>query len=555
VIRRLAALLAILVACGAAVLLTGADDEEVGKRTIRIPFDNAFGLTEGGDLRVGGVKAGVTKKFGVSRGPICQSQKTKAQGGRRTCAVVEAKITMPGFNSFRADASCNIRQQSLIGEYYVDCQPGSSQKGLKNNAIPIDQTTSTIPADLVLDVMRRPYRERFRLILSELGTGLAGRPQDLSNVLRKAHPGLRETAKTLAILENQTKTIRDFIDDSDAVVAELERRKKDVAKWIDSAENISRISASRRGDIAAGFERLPRFLDELDPTMQRLGQLTDEQTPLLRDLQRAAPGLNTFFSRLGPFAEASRPAVRSLGESSDKGLRAIRASSDEITELRKLAENAPRLGKPLRQLLQTADDRSRGRPDTRAAATAPPNSSNDPTTIANSDRTAFTAMESVFNYVFWQTLSINEFDSVSHFLRVLLIVGSDCAPYNNAELAKEKEHQEKCNSWLGPYQPGVTDPDPTEDGGSAAKSTRAKKGEKTRGAGDPEALPDPGERDISKPQVVLPPGLQELQNEGRRAASGGSQGGSSPSAPTAPAPSGDSPQGAPDQLLDFLLAP
>jgi ABC-type transporter Mla subunit MlaD len=554
-IRRLTAVLAILVACAAAIVLTGADEEK-GKRTIRIPFDNAFGLTEGGDLRVGGVKAGVTKKFGVSRGPECQSRKTNAQGGRRTCAVVEAKITQPGFNSFRADTSCDIRQQSLIGEYFVDCQPGSSREGLKNDVVPIDQTTSTIPADLVLDVMRRPYRERFRLILAELGTGLAGRPQDLANVLRKAHPGLRETSKTLGILGNQTKIIRDFIDDSDAVVAELERRKKEVARWVDSAENISRISASRRGEIAAGFQRLPRFLDELDPTMQRLGELTDEQTPLLRDLERAAPGLNTFFTRLGPFAEASRPAVRSLGASSDKGLRAVRASSDEITALRRLAANAPRLGKPLRQLLQTADDRSRGRPDTRAGQTAPPNP--DPTSIANSDRTAFTAMESVWNYVYWQTLAINEFDSVSHFLRVLLVVGSECAPYANADQAKDKERQEHCNSWLGPYQPGINAPDPTEDGGADSVSeTRAKKGEKQRGAGDPEARPDPGERDPSQPQVVLPPGLQDVQNDGRRAAGGnGSSQGSAPAAPGAPAaPSGDSPQPAPDQLLDFLLAP
>jgi ABC-type transporter Mla subunit MlaD len=550
-IRRLAAVLAILAACASAIVLTGAD-EETNARTIRIPFDNAFGLTEGGDLRVGGVKAGVTKKFGVSRGPECQSQRTKAQGGRRTCAIVEAKINMPGFNSFRADTSCDIRQQSLIGEYFVDCQPGTSKKELKNNVVPIDQTTSTIPADLVLDVMRRPYRERFRLILAELGTGLAGRPQDLANVLRKAHPGLRETSKTLDILGRQTKIIRDFIDNSDAVVAELESRKKEVARWVDSAENISRISASRRGEIAAGFQRLPRFLDELDPTMVKLGQLTDEQTPLLRDLQRAAPGLNTFFSRLGPFAEASRPAIRSLGDTSDKGRRAIRASSDEITALRRLAANAPRLGKPLRQLLQTADDRSRGRPDTRAAQTAPPNP--DPTSIANSDRTAFTAMESVWNYVFWQTLAINEFDSVSHFLRVLLVVGSDCAPYANAEQAKNKERQEHCNSWLGPYQPGVNAPDPTEDGGAdSTSSTRAKKGEKQRGAGDPEALPDPGQRDPSQPQVVLPPGLQGVQNDGRQAASGNAQS-AAPAAPSAPS-GGDSSQPAPDQLLDFLLAP
>jgi ABC-type transporter Mla subunit MlaD len=545
VIRRLAAVATILVACAAAVVLTGGK-EEVGKRTIKIPFDNAFGLTKGGDVRVGGVKAGATTNFGVSKGPECQSKKNKS-GPRRTCAVVEVQITEPGFESFRADASCDIRQQSLIGEYFVDCQPGSSKQDLKDNIVPIDQTTSTIPADLVLNVMRRPYRERFRLLLAELGTGLAGRPQDLANVLQKAHPGLRETARTLAILEKQTTTIKNFISDSDAVVAQLEARKKEVARWIDSAEHISRISASRRSEIAAGFRRLPRFLDELDPTMQRLGQLTDAQTPLLADLQRSAPGLNTFFTRLGPFAEASRPAFRSLGATSDKGLRAVRASSDEINELRRLAENAPRLGKPLRQLLQTADDRTRGRPDTRAAATATPNTK-DPTSIARSKRTAFTAMESVWNYVFWQTLSINEFDSISHQLRVLLIMGSECAPYANAEMAKQKARQEHCNSWLGPYQPGVNAKDPTEDGGSSVKSTKASKGEKQRGAGDPEALPTPGKPDISKPQVVLPPGLQDVQNDARNQTQG-------QPAPSAGGSAGETAQPAPDQLLDFLLAP
>jgi ABC-type transporter Mla subunit MlaD len=546
VIRRLAAVATILVACAAAVVLTGGK-EEVGKRTIKIPFDNAFGLTKGGDVRVGGVKAGATTNFGVSKGPECQSKKNKAQGPRRTCAVVEVQITEPGFESFRADASCDIRQQSLIGEYFVDCQPGSSKEDLKDNIVPIDQTTSTIPADLVLNVMRRPYRERLRLLIAELGTGLAGRPQDLANVLQKAHPGLRETARTLAILEKQTNTIKNFISDSDAVVAQLEARKKDVARWIDSAEHISRISASRRSEIAAGFRRLPRFLDELDPTMQRLGELTDAQTPLLADLQRSAPGLNTFFTRLGPFAEASRPAFRSLGASSDKGLRAVRASSDEINELRRLAENAPRLGKPLRQLLQTADDRTRGRPDTRAAATATPNTK-DPTSIARSKRTAFTAMESVWNYVFWQTLSINEFDSISHQLRVLLIMGSECAPYANAEMAKQKARQEHCNSWLGPYQPGVNAKDPTEDGGNSAKATKEGKGEKQRGAGDPEALPTPGKPDISKPQVALPPGLQDVQNDARNQTQG-------QPAPSAGGSAGETAQPAPDQLLDFLLAP
>jgi hypothetical protein len=226
-------------------------------------------------------------------------------------------------------------------------------------------------------------------------------------------------------------------------------------------------------------------------------------------------------------------------------------SREEINELRQLAANAPRFGKPLRQLLQTADDRKRGRPDTRARATAPP--SPDPTSLAKSSRTAFTAFESIWNYIYWQTLAINEFDSISHFLRVLLVVGSECAPYHNADAAKNKPIQERCNSWLGPYQPGVTDPDPTEDGRPDPAPTHEKKGEK-RGAGDPEALPEPGQRDPSKPQIVLPPGLQEVQDEARAQGGKSSPGGRTPATPAEPGSPGQA-EPAPDQLLDFLLAP
>ena len=61
--------------------------------------------------------------------------------------------------------------------------------------MPVKQHLSTIPLDLIQNVMRRPYRERFRLILSELGIGLAGRPEDLNEVIRRAHPALRETTR------------------------------------------------------------------------------------------------------------------------------------------------------------------------------------------------------------------------------------------------------------------------------------------------------------------------------------------------------------------------
>jgi ABC-type transporter Mla subunit MlaD len=549
-VRRLLTAAVVLAACVGAFVLSGASDNK-GERTYRIVFDNAFGLVEGGDFRVGGVKAGKTESFDV-----------KTTKGHAPKAVVIAKITQPGFDDFRKDAHCTILPQSLIGEYYVDCQPGSSNERLPTNGkgtVPVTQTESTVPTDLVQDIMRRPVRERFRLILTELGTGLAGRPQDLQAVLRRAHPGLRETSKVLRILGNQNKVIENFITDSDTVVSELERNKKDVARWVVTAGHAAEVSATRKADIARSFQRLPRFLDELKPTMFRLGQLADQQTPLLRDLRTAAPDLNTFFTRLGPFSKASRPALRSLGKASVVGNRAVKKGANEIKELRRLAVDAPPFAKPLRQFLESMDTRSRAiETDPRAKATAPP--APDKTAIAGTG--GFTGMEAIFDYLFWQTLSINLLDDTSHMVRLGLQLseGSDgCSAYENRRPGNDPALQakfKKCNSWLGPDQPGITTPDPTANT-PAARALRAQNGKpakkvgERRTPGQPDAGPVPGQRDISKPQVVLPPQVNDLLN--KLVPKGGAL--PTPQQLKQKLPDAGLDQQQTNQLLDFLLSP
>jgi virulence factor Mce-like protein len=545
--------------CAGAFVLAGASDKQGAEgKTYKIMFDNAFGLTKGGDFRVGGVNAGQTTSFDVSK-----------QKGEAPKAVVTAEVTKPGFGDFRTDASCEIRPQSLIGEYYVDCQPGKSEQRLKDGGtVPVEQTSSTIPTDIVNDIMRRPYRERLRLIITELGTGLAGRPDDLQEVLRRAHPGLRETSRVLRILGDQNRIIKDFITDSDTVVTELEKNKKDVVRWVKEAGDAAEISATRRRELRAQFQRFPTFLDELRPTMARLGELADEQTPLLADLERAAPDLDTFFTRLGPFADASRPAVRSLGEMGEVGVKAFREGKQEVRELRKLSVNAPPFAKPLRQFLQTIDDPRRAiETDPRAKETAPP--APDPT-AAKGDR-GFTGMEAVWNYFFWQTLSINMLDDDAHMLRASLSAVPDCMEWRNTppRTPLEQDTFKRCNSYLGPNQPGIFSPDPLDDGSNPnAARLRAESGQpasrigEQRGEGQPEAGPLPGQPDLSKPQVVLPPDVQRLLDsltprQRRKLGSG-----PLPSNPDqlrdelnalgAPAPADDQSTG---QLLDYLLAP
>jgi ABC-type transporter Mla subunit MlaD len=537
----------VALAVGAAVTTGASSDTTSGAgKTYKIQFDNAFGLTTGGDLKVGGVRAGKTSGFDL-----------KKIGDGRYVAEVKGEITQAGVSGFRKDASCEIRPQSLIGEYYVDCQPGSSGQMLPSGGtVPVKQTASTVPPDLMQNVMRRPYRERFRLILSELGTGLAGRPDDLSEVLRRAAPGLRETSKVLQILGRQNQIIKNFITNSDTVVAQLEAKKKDVSHWIKAAGRTSEISATRQAALRGQWQQFPRFLAELKPTMAQLGALADQQTPLLRQVRQTTPQLKQFFADLGPFSEASRPSLRTLGDAAVIGNKAFKESKDEIAELNALAPNAPSAAKQTRQFLQSFDDRNRSiEPDPRAKVTAP--AAPDPT--AYKDGQGFTGFESLLNYTYWQTLALNPFDQLGHLLRVVLFVNS-CSPWQTGPVDdSNKDLFSKCNSWLGPYQPGVTAPDPTDNTYTPITTSmrKDKKGRPIK-AGQPEATkPLPGQTDPSQPTTVIPQGIQELLDK-------------LPQLPvrvpnlngvTGQLPATGAPQGGPvdnrsaDKLLDFLLSP
>jgi virulence factor Mce-like protein len=458
--RRLLTLLVVLAAVVAAVVSTGAEDGKTQGKRYRVIVDNAFGLTDGGEVKIGGVTAGVMRDFELTNDdPV------------KVAVLIE--VTKSGFDSLKTDATCDVRQQSLIGEYFLDCQIGRTGEELPDGGVvPVEQTSSTIPMDLIQSVSRRPYRERFRLIISELGAGLAGRPEELNEVIRRAHPALRETTETLEILARQNRVIKDFIRDADRVSHTVAGRRQNLVRWAKEASETATVQASRHEDLARNWNRLPVFLDELRPTMQKLQLAADEQIPLLERMRTAAPRLEAFLAALGPFAQASRGSISALGQASQAGRRAIVESREEIGRLRQLSRDAPGLARPLRQFLQAIDDRSRTvEEDPLAAELAPP----PPDKTAYQAGQGFTGMEAFWNYVYNQTLAVNAFDDISHQLRIVAVQSSECAPYNPNP---DQGAIDQCRAWLGPFQPGVTHPDPTEgpalgsSGANAAAASR-----------------------------------------------------------------------------------
>ena len=490
--RRIALILG-SIAAAAVTLATvaGAADN----RTYQAELFNAFGLVKGSELRVAGVKAGTVTDLDITE------NKT---------ALITFEVG-PDFPELKADASCSSEPQSLIAEYFLNCQPGSAAEPLEG-PIPAARNQTTVQSDLVNNVLREPFKRRFQLIINEFGTALTGNAENLNAAIRSGAPALQELSKVLKILGRQNRTIAGLNTDSDAIFQQLADRREDVARFIDEAEDAGRISAERREELSQNFDLLDDFLFELKPVMTELGNLAREQTPLLTDLKAAAPGLNKLGKNLPKFNDASRVSLESLGAAAEVGDRALKQSNEEIAQLNTTAQKAPPAADIVADFLESIDDPANaveedcdarydlreqpGEADRRVqilnqklgvtlngAQNIPPSAFDSigcPVSGNVQGNPGYTGMEGLLNYAYVQPASLNLFDGAGHALQIHLVGaadasegGGECGHYSSgpewptADMfdvdpgpADDHTHDPTkaahCVSILGDFQPGVT---------------------------------------------------------------------------------------------------
>lgn len=401
--RRLLAITLVL-SCAAALALlgTGAGEDSTEEYKVRAIFQNAFSLVSGEDVKIAGVKVGSIESLDVTP--------------EQTAAVV-LKIDRPGFADWREDAECSVRPQSLIGEKFVECTPTQprpegtplppplkvipdDQEGAGQYLLPVENTSRPIDIDLVNNIMRLPFRQRLGIIINEFGTGLAARGGDLNAVIRNADPALKATDKVLKLLASQEKVLADLARESDAALAPLAGEREAIQGFVENAANVATATAEKQDAFRAQFEKLPVFLRELRPTMERLGSFADEATPVLANLGAVAPQVSRLIKASGPFSSSATVSIKSLGEATVPGRKALVAAESIVDDLSSFGRTAKPLSRNLAALLTSFESTG--------------------------------GIERLMDYLFYQVAAINGFDQFGHYLRASLIVNL-CSTYATSE--------------------------------------------------------------------------------------------------------------------------
>jgi ABC-type transporter Mla subunit MlaD len=391
--QRLLIAFAVLGVLVALVVGIGAGGDNGGDYKVRAIFDNAAFAIPGEDVMIAGAKVGVVDDLEVTP-------------DKRAAVVL--KIDEDGFKDFRKDAECQIRLQSVIGEKLVECVPTQprpegeapppalqkipdGQPGAGQYLLPASNTVTPVGEDLIRSVMRKPYRERFAIILNEFGAGLAGRGKDLRTVIRKANPALRELDKVLAILARQNKLLAEGSRAGDRVLSEWAKERKSVSDAIVKGNIAAQATAEKRAALERNFALFPKFVKELTPTMQALYEMTKQMTPVATNLNAEGTDISRALIALEPFSKEGIPALRSLGHTADVGTQALKIAGPTIALLGDFTDDAVSLSTNLAKLLTNLRDED--------------------------------GIKNLMDLIYNITLSTNGYDELGHYLRTTLLAG------------------------------------------------------------------------------------------------------------------------------------
>ncbi|MBA3865224.1 MAG: hypothetical protein H0X42_02570 [Solirubrobacterales bacterium] len=412
-IKRAILAVALVVAVVVVVLLVSGGGNSSGGYRIRAIFDNGAFMVNGEQVRAAGANVGTIESVGVSRPGETVAYRHGKPVSVPGKAIIVMSIADPGFQDFRSDASCLIRPQSLIGEKFVDCRPTlprapgspeppplkripSGQAGAGEYLLPLGNNSTSVDPDLINDIQTLPYSQRFRLILNELGGGLAGRGEDLEVLVKRANPVLRDVDTLFGVLAAQRNQLAQLASDSEAILRPLSRERSHVAGFFANAGASAEASSERGPQLEEALQKFPKFLTEFRLTMNSLQGFSNAATPVFEDLGEAEPSLTDATRTLTPFSEATTVALKSLGNAGEASGPIFREADPVVRKTLDLA-------------------RSGASPNTELARL-----------FTNLRQTG--GWGSLVELIFNTTASVNGFDQYGHFGRTLVTL-TNCLDY------------------------------------------------------------------------------------------------------------------------------
>lgn len=246
-------------------------------RTATASFADVGGLREGDDVRSASVRIG-------------QVRSIRYEDGR---AVVGMQFETD--QQIYRDASAAVVARSALGQNFVLLTPGKQEAGLlpEGAELQASRVSSPVNLDTVLSVLDSRTRAATSSTLREVGSGLAGRSQDLADALSSAPDLLRDLGQVATELSRPETGLATYLQTSRRFASRFDGRTEHVGRLI-----------AQMGDTVAALG-----VDDGAP----LGQTIEQAPDVLRKTRTAMANLRTPLTDLDASMSSLRPGALALG--------------------------------------------------------------------------------------------------------------------------------------------------------------------------------------------------------------------------------------------------
>lgn len=193
----------------------------------------------------------------------------------------------PAYSPIHTNARITLRPKSLLGEKYLDLNPGSGGDTLNPGAT-IPATKVSIATDLqdVINTFDQPTRDKLQVVITELGGGFAGRGIATNETIYNGTKDLTDLAQLATTLKQRDAELQKVIQALDSVTAELAQsdRRQQLGQLIANSDRVVQNLANQDAELRRALTQTNAALAKTDTALSGTqGNLASifQQTPIL----------------------------------------------------------------------------------------------------------------------------------------------------------------------------------------------------------------------------------------------------------------------------------
>jgi phospholipid/cholesterol/gamma-HCH transport system substrate-binding protein len=250
---------------------------------LQISFPSADGLVAGSDVLEAGSKVGY----------ISDIQPTQRDQALVTVMISDSQWPL------HAGLTAGIRPKSLLGEKYVDLHDGAQRAGAYKAGAVLHAGPEAVPVELdqFINSLDPPTRTAVRVLLDDLGAGVAGRGQDLNAAIAAGKADLANLAVTGQTLNHRDADLDRILVGLDGVLSKITTSDQltQMSQLISNGQNVLNDIESVRTQFSRQFTDSSAALADLNiaigGAVPSLRASIDVAPALLANLQNEAQQL------------------------------------------------------------------------------------------------------------------------------------------------------------------------------------------------------------------------------------------------------------------------